>query len=291
MQRTTVNLIRTGAARSGFSSVAMIWFLCFTSAGLWLLLGGHAKPQPPTPHARHLITKNIEDIRVGDYVLAKDPNDAGPPTAHRVTALPRNWTQHIVHVQVEGGGEVQATRNHPFWVGGRGWIEARELHVGDRLRDEQDRPVMILSLKDEGHETDTYNLTIEGVHAYYVRAGDAALLVHNVDVLHVDSFDEARRIAFDHAGLTDSCKITSMGKPDWNMGGTYTEFKGAHGAEVAYDGPHADMNPATGHDGPHISAQSPGKRWSGAARRLNIRYDGPPGPVRPLKDTPMPPCE
>ncbi|HXE56129.1 MAG TPA: polymorphic toxin-type HINT domain-containing protein [Tepidisphaeraceae bacterium] len=158
------------------SKLPLAWLIgCLCVAGIvW------ARGQPaPRPQIPKYITRNIEDVRVGDYVLAKDPGQAGPPTPHRVIALPRNWTEHIVHMTVEGGGELQATRNHPFYVDRKGWTEARDLHLGDKLRDADGRAVGIERLWTEDRQADTFNLTVEGVHTYYVLAGGTPVLVHN----------------------------------------------------------------------------------------------------------------
>ena len=62
--------------------------------------------------------------------------------------------------------------------------------------------------------------------------------------------------------------------------GTIVEFKGKNGAKVAYDAPHADMDPTVGHDKPHVGWQSAGKRGSGGAARGNITYNGSQHPHR-----------
>jgi len=153
---------------------------CFAAGGL-LFAFAAASPRQAKPTPRY-VTKNIEDVQVGDLILAKDPGQSGEATPHRVAALPRNWTEHVVHVQVEGGGEVRATKNHPFFVDGRGWVEASGLRVGDRLRDERDHAVTIERLWTEDKVADTFNLTVEGVHTYFVLAGNTPVLVHNVNV-------------------------------------------------------------------------------------------------------------
>jgi hypothetical protein len=99
-----------------------------------------------------------------------------------VVALPRNWTEHVVHVEIDGGGELKATRNHPFWVEGRGWTAAKNLRANDRLTDDRGEPVAIKRAWVEDRTTGTYNLSVEGVHTYYVSAGGVPVLVHNVFV-------------------------------------------------------------------------------------------------------------
>ena len=96
---------------------------------------------------------------------------------------------------------------------------------------------------------------------------------------HAGDFDKARRQAFSNAGMNDPEKV-SFSKIDEKTG-TVVEFKGAGGSKVAYDAPHADMDPKSGHDKPHIGWQTAGKRNKcGCAERGNITYDGPQHPHR-----------
>lgn len=92
-----------------------------------------------------------------------------------------------------------------------------------------------------------------------------------------DSFDSARRGAFESAGMNDPSKVT-FSKVDEKTG-TVVEFKGEGGAKIGYDGPHASPGPH--HDTQHISWQSAGKRGDGGAQRGNIPYSGDRHPSRP----------
>jgi hypothetical protein len=127
--------------------------------------------------------KPIDDVKVGDSVIATDPATAktGP---HAVTALIRHTTDHvIVDVSVAGENGVEtiaATDHHPFYVTGDGgrWVNAGALAVGDELRSPDGTNRVIVGVSTHrAHET-VYNLTIEGVHTYYVGGGDP-VLVHN----------------------------------------------------------------------------------------------------------------
>ena len=89
------------------------------------------------------------------------------------------------------------------------------------------------------------------------------------------TFDEARREAFEKAGMTDPDKV-KISKYD-SKTGTAVEFKGQGGAKVGYDGPH--KSPGLHHDVQHISWQSAGKRGKGGARG-NIPYVGQRHPSR-----------
>jgi RHS repeat-associated protein len=89
------------------------------------------------------------------------------------------------------------------------------------------------------------------------------------------NFDQARREAFERAGMADPANV-SFKKVD-PATGTVVEFAGPNGAKVAYDSPHAEEG--FGHDMPHISWQSAGKRGRGGTRG-NIPYWGPQHPFR-----------
>lgn len=78
--------------------------------------------------------KNIEDIEVGDMVLAKDENNPNGELAYKeVTNLYRNQRDDIIKLYVDDQ-IFETTDNHPFWVEGKGWIFAYELQEGDKLQ-------------------------------------------------------------------------------------------------------------------------------------------------------------
>ena len=158
------------------AKVAFLWLFGCISVGGFLLSAGRASPEPP--HFRYA-TKSIEDVRVGDTVLAKDPAEPGPPTPHKVIALPRNWTEHIVHITVKGGGEIQSTREHPFFTTNRGWVAAKDLSRGDILQGIDGHPIRVSATRIEDRTCGTFNLTVAGLHTFYVLTGNEAVLVHN----------------------------------------------------------------------------------------------------------------
>lgn len=92
-------------------------------------------------------------------------------------------------------------------------------------------------------------------------------------------FDEARRLSFKKAGLTnpDEIEFTQVDEKT----GTVTQFTGPGNAKVGYDGPHA--SPGLHHDKQHISWQAGGKKALGGRERGNIPYTGPRHPSRPSR--------
>jgi hypothetical protein len=97
-----------------------------------LMLGKSSRPeQSATPlAAARPQTKAIESIVVGDVVLAKDPatGEVGPRT---VTQVFRRQSDHLRLLDIRGSDgteqRIETTDEHPFWVAGRGWVEAGDL--------------------------------------------------------------------------------------------------------------------------------------------------------------------
>ncbi|MFY1668878.1 polymorphic toxin-type HINT domain-containing protein [Plantactinospora sp. WMMB334] len=132
-------------------------------------------------------SRPIEQVRVGDRVLATDPA-TGTTSAEPVTdILTGAGVKRLVEVTVDPDGRggvapttLRATAEHPFWVADlRQWVEAGELRVGQWLRTGAGSWVQITRT---GHRTEpatVHNLTVAVHHTYYVGRGAGAVLVHN----------------------------------------------------------------------------------------------------------------
>nr|WP_274520911.1 polymorphic toxin-type HINT domain-containing protein [Paenibacillus alvei] len=125
--------------------------------------------------------KNIEDIAVGDMVLAKDENNPDGELAYKeVTGLYRNQRDDIIKLHV-GEQVIETTDNHPFWVEGKGWVFADELQVGDKLQKADGSNLTIKKVEfiklDE--PVTVYNFTVADYHTYYVT--DLGIWVHNTN--------------------------------------------------------------------------------------------------------------
>ncbi|WP_328392390.1 polymorphic toxin-type HINT domain-containing protein [Streptomyces sp. NBC_00390] len=128
-------------------------------------------------------TKNIEDVELGDEVLATDPV-TGETGARRVTDL--IVTEHDKHFNEltvsthKGQKKLTATHEHPFWSPSeKRWVEARDLRPGMTLLSVDGSPVGILDNRPYTQYARTYNLTVDDLHTYYVLAGETPVLVHN----------------------------------------------------------------------------------------------------------------
>ncbi|MFI5493269.1 polymorphic toxin-type HINT domain-containing protein [Actinoplanes sp. NPDC051859] len=151
-------------------------------------------PNSFVPGTRVLLTggrsKKIENLRVGDKVLAKDPV-FGQSGARAVTATITSFgKKDIVDLKVNGKGgnaTISATDSHPFWVPARkSWVPAKDLAAGTKLVDDKGAAVRIVGKSERTKITRVYNLSVDDFHTYYVLAKRTPVLVHNCGELDAD---------------------------------------------------------------------------------------------------------
>ncbi|MGZ7442370.1 polymorphic toxin-type HINT domain-containing protein [Paenibacillus sp. TH7-28] len=194
--------------------------------------------------------KNIEDIKVGDKVLAKDENNPDGELAYKeVAALYRNQRDDIIEIHV-GEQIIETTDNHPFWVEGRGWVLADELQVGDKLQKADGSNLMIdkvefVKLDDP---ITVYNFTVADFHTYYVT--DIGIWVHNTNCVNVISNIKDKRLVKAAEKMGENKRIqseadalvtrlqqgnTNPGKGNNSLGfGGIHELRGDNGARVYF---------------------------------------------------------
>ncbi|MFE4534184.1 polymorphic toxin-type HINT domain-containing protein [Streptomyces scopuliridis] len=127
----------------------------------------------------------IDRIPVGTRVLATDPvTGVTEPRAVQRTIVTYD-DKHFTRLTVLGGGvpaRLTATDTHPFWLSDeRRWAEAGELSPGDELRTPTGSTRTVTAVSRYTQRQTTYDLTVAGIHTYYVGIGSAAALVHNND--------------------------------------------------------------------------------------------------------------
>jgi hypothetical protein len=77
---------------------------------------------------------------------------------------------------------ITATDGHPFWVPRlHRWVEASNLTAGQWLQTSSGTWVQIKAVRHHTQQASVNNLTVEGLHTYYVLAGKTPILVHNAD--------------------------------------------------------------------------------------------------------------
>jgi hypothetical protein len=134
-------------------------------------------------------SKNIEEIRIGDRVLTRDP-ETRELGYRRVVRVFQRSSDHLRVVEVQdaraGVQHFETTDEHPFWVVGVGFVEAGKLNAGDQLESPDGGRQTVLNTRREEQPLGmpVFNFEVEDWHTYYVRAHGAQappILVHNAD--------------------------------------------------------------------------------------------------------------
>jgi hypothetical protein len=122
----------------------------------------------------------IDRVLVGDKVLATDPV-TGVSAALPITDLIVHSGPHtMTAVTLADGATIVATDHHWFWDATTGrFTDADALRAGDKLREVTGRLVRVAKTRTYVASVTAYNLTISGIHTYYVIAGTNSVLVHN----------------------------------------------------------------------------------------------------------------
>ncbi|MFC9295504.1 polymorphic toxin-type HINT domain-containing protein [Streptomyces sp. NPDC057011] len=143
-------------------------------------------------------TKAIEDVEVGDKVLATDPQtgdtEAKTVTATITTPDDKEFTDLTLIDDADPRGAsvaLTSTSHHPHWSETRRqWLDAGEFVPGEQLRRADGTTLTVQATRTYPFAVTTHNLTVDGFHTYYVLAGAAPVLVHNcgddADAVHLN---------------------------------------------------------------------------------------------------------
>jgi hypothetical protein len=121
--------------------------------------------------------KSIENIQPGDMVYSENP-ETGQKEYKQVGQIFVHEVNTIVQVSI-GGIKLDTTEGHKFWVVDRGWVEAKDLKVGDKVLEASGKIVTITDVKVEKLKqmVKVYNFEVEDFHTYFV--SNIGILVHN----------------------------------------------------------------------------------------------------------------
>lgn len=150
--------------------------------------------------------KLIEDIEVGDEVIATDP-ETGEQTAKTVERVFVH-DDTVIDLVVDGD-VITTTEDHPFWsFTDQRFERADELSAGEKVVDADGRMITVSGLEfGAAREALAYNLSVEGIHTYHV--GDAEILVHNE--CSDEAFDIASHAFDDHGAAMGFRNADEMG--------------------------------------------------------------------------------
>ena len=121
--------------------------------------------------------KNIEDIAIGDIVLTYNEKEK-KNEYKRVDNIINSSTTEIYTIQTNNN-VIKVTGSHYFYVIGNGYVESKDLKVGDQLLNSNGNSEVITSITNNIYDSDVsvYNLEVEDNSNYYVGNG---ILTHGV---------------------------------------------------------------------------------------------------------------
>jgi hypothetical protein len=203
-------------------------------------------------------TRPIEEVAPGDAVVATDPV-TGKTQVRTVTAtITGEGEKYLVAITVDTDGAagdatatVTATDEHPFWLAElEGWVAAIDLRSGAWLQTSAGTWVQITAVTQRTQPTRVHNLTVDGIHTYYVLAGNTPVLVHNDDPF--DTSRQARLDAMRRAGLPTSLtpRKATYYSAGYGQGGGYQYIYDYNGKTWVVTDNWNDLNADTKH-GPH----------------------------------------
>ncbi|WBO63791.1 polymorphic toxin-type HINT domain-containing protein [Streptomyces camelliae] len=133
----------------------------------------------------------IEKVTAGDHVLTAWPGDTATER-HDVVLTHRTTTDtrftDLTVATPSGRRTVTGTSDHPFYDLTTGsWTDAGRLSAGHRLQTADRGTVTVVGVTSYTKPQVTYDLTVEGVHSYFVMAGDSPVLVHNINCRTITS--------------------------------------------------------------------------------------------------------
>jgi len=145
--------------------------------------------------------KNIEKVKVGDYVKAYDEENSCYADGYVYEVLhhsPEEMTDYYLIVN----NKIKITPNHQIYTE-NGWIEIGDMNIGDELSLDDD--LKILSIEKVYEKVETFNFEVAKYHNYVVSENNDDLVVHNFYSDHGTHY------------------ITGKGDDDDDSGGGYIE--------------------------------------------------------------------
>nr|WP_243088382.1 RHS repeat-associated core domain-containing protein [Streptomyces sp. 891-h] len=145
--------------------------------------------------------KDIEEVEVGDKLTVTDPKTGKTSNREVVGTIHTEDDKDFVDLTVtteKGDTSVVATTTHPFWSPSKdAWVDAGDLTPGTTLRTADGSDAKVTKTHRFTKQQRTHDLTVAGVHTYYVLAGATPVLVHNCNRAGLDFTDAERQKVYD----------------------------------------------------------------------------------------------
>ncbi|WP_170154732.1 RHS repeat-associated core domain-containing protein [Lentzea atacamensis] len=134
-------------------------------------------------------SKPIEQIKLGERVLATDPETGEIRGQDVVRTIVGDGTKNLVELSIDGQDEnLVATDGHRFWAPElNDWVRAGQLTAGTWLQTSAGTWVQIVQVRQWTAAQRVHNLTVSGDHTYYVLVGVKQVLTHNCGDILADN--------------------------------------------------------------------------------------------------------
>ncbi len=167
--------------------------------------------------------KRIDEIQVGDLVWSENI-ETGEIALKEVTEVFEREDNVLVHLGVNGE-VINTTSLHPFYVIGKGWTEAIEVEIGDKvlLQDGTTSEITNKTVEELKEPVKVYNFTVNEFHTYFV--GNNSILVHNSCERHHIASDKSKKTKY----TEEYKKIFDKGDVSFNDPHNIIELEGHKG--------------------------------------------------------------
>ena len=128
----------------------------------------------------------IETAQAGQTVTTRNPS-TGQTEARRIVSVSHSHTDRLLALTLcdavtgQAVETIEATRQHPFYVEGKGFVAAAALGIGNAIVTRAGPSLVVGKMAWErrtaGYEV--YNLIVEGDHTYFVGDSSGGVWVHN----------------------------------------------------------------------------------------------------------------
>ena len=119
--------------------------------------------------------QNIEGVNVGDVVYSFNVEKKTVEFNKVLKTYKRNASE--VFELIVDAQTIYVTGEHPFYVEGKGWMQAKDLKAGNELLTSTGKITKVQSLKPFAKNRTVYNIEVDGNHNYFVTS--SMILVHN----------------------------------------------------------------------------------------------------------------
>ncbi|MDQ2587990.1 hypothetical protein CKY47_29290 [Saccharothrix yanglingensis] len=178
-------------------------------------------------------TTPISEVEIGDEVRATDPA-TGETTDRKVVATivhddEGDMTKLTVTGEDGTTGTVDATSWHPVWVDDEDrFVNIGDLKPGQRLKSADGTSPVVSSVERYTHLEPVYDLTIDGIHTYYVVSDGVDFLVHNCEK-SVSIYRTPKSSDLNH-------EIANGPNPASHQDGDQSVYFGEYGVAAEYQG-------------------------------------------------------